>query len=824
MEPELEHRISLVLPVAVVDESVRYAVEDVRRTTWGMPHEVLLCPMEGSEGIAALRELFREEDQKDDVVLVDCGERATLADAWRAGMARASGDVVVTLGPELTDPIDAVPELVARLRNDELDLVVGSRFARGGGAAATPLARRVLARSAGLLLGGLALAGTSDPSSSLRAYRKSFLDAVHPESVRGGELSLELLVKARERGYRIGQVPIVQEPAPSGRGVGSLAACLPGYLGWAARPLVRPAGLLLATALLTWVSVMLVQRDGRDVPRWDEWANVPHVAGVEPVTLEWLWSAHAEHRFPLARLVYLGLARLFDGDFRAGMFFNVGAMALASVLLIFAARRARGRSSLADLVFPLALCHWGHADNFLWSFQVGFLLTTLFVCALLALFVDVKRAGRKLSAKRTLCVALLLFLLPLVGGAGFLVSAAVTPWLAWVTWSRFRSERGNRRVAWIAVVGLVAVVGVLVAYAIGMVGELTEERAGPGLVPLTLGFLSISAGPVGRALPELGYVVSGLVGATLVGLAVTAFADRGRRLAALGLAFVILGLVGVGIGIALGRAAGTKDVASMPRYVALAAPILCAVHLAFAGRLVRLGSRTVPWLLFLGLALALPKNVLLGARRAADVSSRMRAFELDVWEGLSPRDLARRHVGSVTQTPVDLETLIEMLREARLGPYRLTPAEREPLLRRSYTRRLFREAARPWIPIAVPDEHDAGRLGLFAPAPHELSFPVEAGSYVVRGEFGMRPDSWSPGTSDGVTFRVFTRDPHGGARNRFARLVDPVGVPGDRRVHAFEFAFESEVPVVVVLKTEPGETHVWDWSWWSGIEIEPAGE
>jgi hypothetical protein len=55
--------------------------------------------------------------------------------------------------------------------------------------------------------------------------------------------------------------------------------------------------------------MVLAWCEGRNVPRWDEWENVPYVAREEPITWGWLWSLHAQHRFVIPRLVYMGVLR-----------------------------------------------------------------------------------------------------------------------------------------------------------------------------------------------------------------------------------------------------------------------------------------------------------------------------------------------------------------------------------------------------------------------------------------------------------------------------------------------------------------------------------
>jgi hypothetical protein len=120
-------------------------------------------------------------------------------------------------------------------------------------------------------------------------------------------------------------------------------------------------------------------------PFVDEWAFVPVLLGEKPVG-PWLWELHNEHRFPLPRLVYIGLFRL-TGDLRAGCLVSLIGISLTAAGLMRLARRIRGRASLADAVFPLVLMHVGQGENLYMGYQLAFMLTAALTAGLLAVIV-----------------------------------------------------------------------------------------------------------------------------------------------------------------------------------------------------------------------------------------------------------------------------------------------------------------------------------------------------------------------------------------------------------------------------------------------------
>src|SRR5262245_5632798 len=81
-------------------------------------------------------------------------------------------------------------------------------------------------------------------------------------------------------------------------------------------------------------------------PYVDEWAFMPVLFGERPVG-PWLWELHNEHRFPLPRLIYVGLFRLTD-DLRTGCLVSFLGISMLAAGLVRVARSVRGWSQSAD--------------------------------------------------------------------------------------------------------------------------------------------------------------------------------------------------------------------------------------------------------------------------------------------------------------------------------------------------------------------------------------------------------------------------------------------------------------------------------------------
>jgi hypothetical protein len=309
----------------------------------------------------------------------------------------------------------------------------------------------------------------------------------------------------------------------------------------------------------------------RPHPDDDEFARV--LRGDEPVTWDWLWMSHNEHRLPLPKLVMLGLFHTSGGDWRSGMYFDVACFAAVSALLILSARRARGWTVAADAFLPMVLLHWGYVDAWLWGFGcLNFVLTPTLACVALAAVVWKPRPERAGCWWVGLCLAGLI----LCGGTGI---AMVPPLLLWLfgyglATSVYRS----------AALGAAAVtVAAAAFYAIN--NGVPPEPHYAGLLPtaqVSIGLLSSSFGPI----LDLSYwtywavLVLALLALAVVVTIGALFRNPAERWRAAGLLACLAAEVCLAAAIGLGRARMGTFIGLTPRYMVATAPLPCAIYLA----------------------------------------------------------------------------------------------------------------------------------------------------------------------------------------------------------------------------------------------------
>jgi len=136
-----------------------------------------------------------------------------LGTAYVAGFRRAladGADWVLTMDADFSHHPRYVPALLERAEAGS-DLVIGSRYVRGGGTRGCTVPRILLSWGANAFARAMLGLRAHDATAGFRCYRREVLTSVDPASIRSSGYSflIEMLYRAQRRGWRIAEVPIV---------------------------------------------------------------------------------------------------------------------------------------------------------------------------------------------------------------------------------------------------------------------------------------------------------------------------------------------------------------------------------------------------------------------------------------------------------------------------------------------------------------------------------------------------------------------------------------------------------------------------------------
>jgi len=404
------------------------------------------------------------------------------------------------------------------------------------------------------------------------------------------------------------------EPAVEGR-VGPAAPLFPRGIVWIMPSL---AALLAAIGFAFAFSSPL--------PYGDEYALADVLTGHSPLSWEYLWSQHNEHRLPVSRLILHALLPAVHYDFRVAAAAVPLVVGLGTLGLAWTLARRRGGWLWTDSMPSLLLLSFGHAECFMMGFLLQYALTVALTLGVLAAC-----AGRSAAA-----AALLLLVLPGTGVNGVLMSAALWPVFALVFCVGTRPlPRG------LALAAVLAGVLTLVAYFRGLERGEWVARSWQSFLGSLLAVLSLDWGPAAaRWWPVLG-PVAGLFSLVASGwIAVRAAAGRRPELLAAPAVVACTGLYAAAI-------AGLRDHAdaaagAQPRYALLMGLGPVAVWWA-CGLLAGRTARRTRQVLTVVAAVVWVAHVSGGLDYGRRYAARRGALQADLAAGMPLRCLAEKY-------------------------------------------------------------------------------------------------------------------------------------------------------------------------------------
>src|SRR5262249_41451480 len=116
----------------------------------------------------------------------------------------------------------------------------------------------------------------------------------------------------------------------------------------------------------------------------------------------------------------------------------------------------------------------------------------------------------------------------------------------------------------------------------------------------------------------------------------------------------------------------------------------------------------------------------------------------------------------------------------------------------------------------------AGTSVLIVHADSCVKLAIPPGARTARGLFGIHPEAYERGQTDGVRFVVEYLPKEGPSKVLFERFLNPLANPQDRGMHPLEVAMPASGEGHLLLKAVnlPGSNRCWDWSYWTEVHIE----
>lgn len=206
---EFPRDLSVVIPTYNEAENIGPLILKIEEVFQhhGINGEIVIVDDNSPDGTADIAKKYLEKF--DNIRVLEREAKLGLGYAYKEGFKAVSGRVVMEMDADFShDPSD-IPRIFQKCIEGS-DVVIGSRYVRGGRIIGWNFVRRVVSFFANMLVDIFLRLGVKDNTAGFRAYRREALEAILPNvKCNSYDFQVEMLLKARERGLTLKEIPVV---------------------------------------------------------------------------------------------------------------------------------------------------------------------------------------------------------------------------------------------------------------------------------------------------------------------------------------------------------------------------------------------------------------------------------------------------------------------------------------------------------------------------------------------------------------------------------------------------------------------------------------
>ena len=203
-------KITIVIPTYNEAENIRKLIPQLLTLHSDDEIHILIVDDNSQDGTGAIVDEFCSQSPR--VHAIRRAGKMGLGTAYIQGFAQAlqdGADAVIQMDADFSHPVEKIPELLSALK--KFDLVIGSRYVKGGGLDVNwPFWRKALSAWGNFYARTLLGMRTKDVTGGFRAFRRSTLEAMPYQQVRsnGYIFQVEMAYIVYKLGMTIGEIPI----------------------------------------------------------------------------------------------------------------------------------------------------------------------------------------------------------------------------------------------------------------------------------------------------------------------------------------------------------------------------------------------------------------------------------------------------------------------------------------------------------------------------------------------------------------------------------------------------------------------------------------
>jgi len=203
-------KVSIVIPTYNERENIEKLLPEIFGIfdRGGIDGSVIVVDDNSPDGTADAVEGLKREFP---ITLIRRQEKGGIGSAYITGFGKAleqGADVIMEMDADFSHSPEEIPNFVREIESS--DVVIGSRYIKDGEIENWNFIRRIISKGGDLVARILLGLDVEDVTTGYRAYRRETLEGIELGSIEsnGYAFQAEMLVRARERGFSIKEMPI----------------------------------------------------------------------------------------------------------------------------------------------------------------------------------------------------------------------------------------------------------------------------------------------------------------------------------------------------------------------------------------------------------------------------------------------------------------------------------------------------------------------------------------------------------------------------------------------------------------------------------------
>ncbi len=202
------NQISIIIPTYNESENIIKILHSIGEILpKSVPTQAIVVDDNSPDGTGKLVEDYLKNVKKMADYTIEIIHRKAkegLGSAILKGIQQARGDTIVVMDSDFSHPPQMIPKLIESIKKYQYDIVVASRYIKGGKIQGWSLKRKFMSKFATLIAKkGLGI-DTHDPMSGFFAFKRNIIKELNIDAI-GFKFLLEILVKTK--GVNIKEIP-----------------------------------------------------------------------------------------------------------------------------------------------------------------------------------------------------------------------------------------------------------------------------------------------------------------------------------------------------------------------------------------------------------------------------------------------------------------------------------------------------------------------------------------------------------------------------------------------------------------------------------------